>query len=57
MKHVTLIINRQLTYSFMKSPILRLKPKTVHYRNFKFGKQKFITDVKKRRFFYEGTGF
>ena len=49
MKHVTLVImNRKLTYSFMKSPIPRLKPTTMHYRNFtKFGKQKFITDVKK----------
>ena len=40
--------------TFMKSYFLRLKPKVIHYRNFKrFDKQKFIIDVKNADFPFE----
>ena len=44
----------RLIATFMKSYISRLKPKIIHYRNFKiFDEQKFIVNVKNADFSFE----
>ena len=44
----------RLIATFMKSYISRLKPKIIHYRNFKiFDEQKFIVNVKNEDFSFE----
>ena len=44
----------RLITTFMKSYFSRLKPKIIHYRNFKrFDEQKFIDDVKNADFSFE----
>ena len=45
---------QRLITTFMKSYFSRLKPKIIHYRNFKrFDEQKFIDDIKKADFSFE----
>ena len=48
--------NHRLITTFIKSPFSRLKPKIIHYRNFKtFDEQNFIADVKIQIFLLKQT--